>query len=627
MISRPRYAGPLAALVAATAVLFCTADAHAQFKLRFSNKAGDPEPAAALPLRPNLVQDFYIYVENLNAQAATVKVEIRADGKPVEGGATTVELKAEDKFKQAVFGKPAEKPAEKPATPPPPTPPAAPALAEIKGALSVAVIDAANKVVTEVPLKVANPKDYVLVTKVSFNPTPTADHKNQLRVELKANPDTFAGPRCRVDLVLDPARIPGLVDAKKVGTRGGFLGDSKAELVLTADNLTFQDNKEANGFVYLTIDGWQRAITFSATFPREGTESTPEAVNTPVVRLIAPKQANPGQPVKVTVEADNLGEQVIELGLDRDADGKFSKANGEIVDFAGNRQVKMFFNPAFPGGALQLKPELKDWTHNFEMEEVFGARTLRARLLKNADEAKKDKDEDREIDPNMNKVFGDSAVGKPIFQTVVLDGTPPEGIEFVNMPTQVKRGDSLTVNAKGFDPESGIKEVLFFVGKLDKDGKLPPNAIQAPGKLIDPEKGIWTADLDAPTDQKGKFEVTALFLNAADMPATATVKIELIDGKGGGGGGGGGKASIQGKLVDGTGRPQGKGVLVELRDDKGAVKDTTKTDEKSEYAFKDVAPGTYIIAGVRTANNTKGATTVQVKDGDKRTDVDVKLSR
>src|SRR5439155_16876146 len=124
------------------------------------------------------------------------------------------------------------------------------------------------------------------------------------------------------------------------------------------------------------------------SFPREGTVRTPEPVNTPVLSLIAPPQWNPAEPLKVKVEADNLNSgQVIELGLDRDNDGKFSKLNGEILEFPGDRQLRLLFNPTYPGGALQLKPEVKDWSAEFDVAEVFGPRNLRVRLFKNAAEA------------------------------------------------------------------------------------------------------------------------------------------------------------------------------------------------------------------------------------------------
>ena len=479
------------AVMAALATLLWPVTAQAQekqFALRFSSKSGDAAPRASMPLRPNIAQDFFIYVDNLNAQNGMVKVEIRAGGKPIDGGVkeVTIAIKPAQKFTQVSLGKPPEKapPVAPGAAPPPPAPPA---FAELKGPLTVVLLDATKKVIDEVPLSIAHPKEYLEQPKITFNPKPGGDRKNQLRVELKANIDTFAGPPCRVDLVLNPTRIPGLVDLKKFGTRGGFLAEAGAELVLTAENLEFMDNKEENGFVYLTIDGWERAISFSTTFPREGTESSPEPVNTPVVRLLAPRQADPAKPLGVTVEADNLGEQVVELGFDRDGDGKFSKLNGEILDFAGNRQLMIFANPAYPGGAIQLKPEIKDWSAAFDVAEVFGPRTLRVRLLKDAKtETTKPKDEERAVDLNLNKAFGSPEPVTDLHQVVLLDANPPSGIKFIvdKIPSQLKVGDSLPVSASCADPKS-IKQVVFFVGKLGPDGKVPANTIQVPGELVD----------------------------------------------------------------------------------------------------------------------------------------------
>ncbi len=207
-------------------------------------------------------------------------------------------------------------------------------------------------------------------------------------------------------------------------------------------------------------------------------------------------------------------------------------------------------------------------------------------------------------------------------QKVVLDGSAPAGVKFVNLPKKLPRGDLLPVSAECAEPKS-IKEVVFFVGKLGPDGKIPANAIQAPGELTDKEKGIWSAKLEAPTDQKGKFDISVQFVKVTGLVATDTIKIELVDPVKEGPP----KASIEGKIVSVGGQPQGPGIPVELRDANGAVKDSTKTDDKSNYLFKDVAPGSYRISAVRTGTNTKGATTTSVKEGEKKTDVDVKLSR
>ncbi len=176
--------------------------------------------------------------------------------------------------------------------------------------------------------------------------------------------------------MLDPQRIPGLIDNKTSGSRSGTLGEPGAKLTLTADDLDFKTNAEVSGIVYLTVDGWQRAFAYNTTFSRTGT-STGARINSPVVTLVAPHFWNPAKQLPVKLEADNLDEQeVLELGFDRDGDGDFSKLNGEIYTFTGNRLLRLSFNPAFPGGALQLKPEVMDWTSDLDVKDVFGSRVL-----------------------------------------------------------------------------------------------------------------------------------------------------------------------------------------------------------------------------------------------------------
>ena len=296
--------------------------------LRFSPKQADPAPGASLLLRPNLTQDFFIYVDNLQGKNGMVKVEIRAAGKAIEGGAVTLPIQAGQKITPVVLG-PKEAPPEKPAAPPAP-PAAPPKFTELKGTLQVFLFDATTgQELDKATLKLAEPKEYLEEPKVTFDPKPDGGKKNQLRVELKAKQDAFGGPPCHVELILDPERIPGLVDNKTSGSRSGTLAEPGAKLMLTADDLDFKTNAEVSGVVYLTIDGWERAFAYNTTFSRTGT-GTAARVNSPVVTLIAPRAWNPAKPLPVKLEADNLDEQeVLELGFDRDGDGNFSKLNGE----------------------------------------------------------------------------------------------------------------------------------------------------------------------------------------------------------------------------------------------------------------------------------------------------------
>ena len=55
------------------------------------------------------------------------------------------------------------------------------------------------------------------------------------------------------------------------------------------------------------------------------------------------------------------------------------------------------------------------------------------------------------------------------------------------------------------------------------------------------------------------------------------------------------KTTIEGAVLEGT-TPRGQpNVPVVLRDDKGAAKESTKTDDKGKYAFKDIAAGNYRV--------------------------------
>jgi hypothetical protein len=434
-----------------------------------------------------------------------------------------------------------------------------------------------------------------------------------------------------VDIALDPNRIPGLIDTpKKQGTRGGYLEHPGDELTLTADNLNFRDtaagsDEKKDGVVYLTVDGYERAFIYQSTFPRGGvTESELDRIRNPVARLKAAAGADPAKPYPVAVELDNAPPgAVVEIGLDRDADKIFNKKAGEVVTLgSGNRQQQLFVNPAFPGGALELKALMSDWNTKLDVPEIFGPRLLRFRLLTDQAEAAKDNDQDKKLVEFLNAA--NNTRGFDITETVTFDGTPPEDIHFLESPKKLVRGSSLPVQATATDPESGIKGVVFYVGK-PVDGKPPPTAVLVPGKLDDPKTGVWTAKLDAPTEQKGKTEVTAQFTNGAGLVASETVKIELVDGATKEGAAVG-KASIAGKVFVGE-RPQ-PGVPVQLRDAAGGVLDTTQTNDKGEFIFKDVpAPATYRVAAAKTGDKTKGETVVGVKPDEKKVDVPVNLLR
>jgi hypothetical protein len=614
--------------------LFGANQASAAIKLRFATTTDHADAKETPLLRPNQAQAFYLFVYN-DGKEEEVTVEVQAGGKPIDGGTATFPAKAND-FTLVPLGKPPAPPA---APQPPPAPaekPAAPPLVEVKGALRFVLYgkakDAAGKRVPldEVTPVVAKPSDYVEVFGALYDLKEKPSVKNQLVIRVRAKPN-FQGGRCRVDLVLNPNRIPGLVDTpKKEGTRGGYLQQAGDELTLTANNLQFRElsgtaDENQAGLVYLTVDGYERAFTYQSTFPRGGvTESELDVVGRPLARLNAAPSADPAKPYVVLAEVDNApAEAVVEFGLDRDGDGKFEKKSGEIVTpGSGNRRTQMLFNPAYPEGALELKAVVTDWSTKFDVAEIFGPRLVRLRLLQDASEIAKEKDGDKNTVQFLNSATLKEA--HDITQTVVFDGTPPEDLKFVKWPEKLLRGAPLPVEASAVDPESGIAGAVFYVGKPGPDGNPPANAVKVKGKLADPKTGVWTALLDAPTEQKGKVDVTAQFSNGAGLVKSETVVITLVDAPPGGVVPGG-KGSIEGKVVQGD-RAQPK-VPVFLRDAAGGVKDTTVTDDKGGYIFKDVMPGTYRVFANKTGDNTKGEVIVQVQEAQKKTAEPVSLVR
>jgi hypothetical protein len=592
----------------------CWAQAAEQkLKLLIGDKANDPKPKEieVLNLRPNLAQEIFVFVQNANNTTEEVIIELRAGGNPVEGGTQKVKVEG-NKPQLVTFGKPAPMPADKPLV-----------MTPLTGPLDLRLLGEKNAVLHEVKLETPRPNAYVAVTSIKFDPNEQGGVKNRLIVRLRAT-EAFAGPPCRVELVLKPDRIPGLVTGqKKEGTYAGQLTAPGDEVVLIAENLKFQSGSDArNGLVYLTIDGYERAYTFTTTFPREGTASEPQRIDLPILQINAPAFAVPSAKFAIGVEVDNSKpDETAEfdlIGVALNQNDELEQKPISLAKFHGDRQITVLFNPMGPKGGLLFKPEFKDWSTELNLSEVFGKRTFRLRLL--------------DKDGNPIKVRS-GAEGEPVEKvekTLVLDASKPEEVKFLDFPKTLVKGLDLPLKARGVDPESGIQEVIFFAGKPTPDGKLPPNPIVAEGKPVDQTRTVWAADLPVSTDQKGMFEVSVRFTNNAGLSATETIRIQLLDPAAAGTADGKGapakkETSVEGTVVEGS-RSQ-PNVKVTLRDERGLAKATTTTDAKGKFVFKDIAPGTYRITASKTSSNTRGETTVAVPEGQKKTGVEVKLTR
>jgi hypothetical protein len=591
--------------------------AQDKLQLLFSDNPKDAEPKEFLTLRPNVTQPVHIFVRNPTETTQEVTVELWAGESPL---APPQKVKAEaNKLTRVSLGKPAA-PGEKPAP-----------LVAVNGAFEVRLrVDEKTPPVVEKLVMLA-PGEYVKVTSISYDPSEQGGKKNRLTVRLRAD-RTLLGPRCRVELVLNPDRIPGFVRGqKKEGTYAGYLLRAGEELVLTAENLQFEDgSRPKSGLFYLTVDGYERAFTFSSDFPREGIASRPDQVRTQTLRLSAPRYGPPTAKFPVSVEIDNSKEgergELDLIGLVPDEEGKLVRKASSLATFFSDRksiysdrELRLLFSAQEPNGGLRLKPELSDWSTDVDLSEVYGERTLRLRLL------------DRGRDPLevVNTATGEKTT--EVLVPVGLDATKPEGVKFVRWPKQLLRNAPIVVRATGRDPESDISRVIFFVGKPAPDGKVPADVISAE-ELPDPEYGkIWAAELPVSTEQKALFDVTVQFTNGAGLSATETIKIQLVDPpppvKPDAKPPAGPKpAIIEGRVVEG-GRPQ-PNVTVSMLDTKDlTAKGTATTDAQGKFVFKDVPAGSYRLSASKTAANTRGTTTVSVIEGQKKTDVEIKLNR
>src|SRR5262249_35961129 len=139
-----------------------------------------------------------------------------------------------------------------------------------------------------------------------------------------------------------------------------------------------------------------------------------------------------------------------------------------VINFAGERQWRMFVKRTFPGGALEIKSVVSDLSAEFDVQKIVGKREVSVRLVKDLRQG--------ESDPNLNAALGASHEGKELLHTVLFDSTPPVGVKIVDIASgNGPQRDQILVTALGNDPESGIAEVLFYLGK-PVDGKAPVDA-------------------------------------------------------------------------------------------------------------------------------------------------------
>ncbi len=560
----------------------------------FSANATGPQQTFQNPvLRPNVTQELATYVRNATAQPKTVTLDLVSGGQTIASQVVTL---AGNEMKRVLFGKP-------------PTPDQAPRFREIAEPLTVRILESKDVLQDEQAIRVGWPRDYIADPEVSFTPQSEDGARNVLRVRLRLkNPDRFMGPPCRVELVLVPSRINGLLPQQgKTGTYAGYLSRDNPEVYLSAEELQFDPRVTSRrGPVYLTIDGYERAFTFDTTFAAAGRRSSAERIDRTMLRIEAPAYALPAPKLAVGLEIDNSSlRSTGTLSLGSTRNGRLAPL--ELRKVNGDRREVLQAVLCDLQGMLVLKPAVSSWLLELNTEDIIGRRVLRAQVL-NAE-----KKPETVLDARTGETTTE------VLQEIVLDGSKPRGVAFVGLPRTLPLGSGVVLNAVGSDPESGIRRVVFFVGRISSDGKLPVDSVE--GRPVATAPGTWSAALPVSTDHKGPLHVGVQFTNGVGLSTTHTGIIELVEPpppapvvK---------EQSIEGTVFQGDFVEPG--VEVGLYDAKGMAKATTKTDDAGKYIFKKVPPGTYTVLAIRTSAGTRGRTTVELEEGQKKTGVDIKL--
>jgi hypothetical protein len=571
-------------------------------------------------LRPNTEQTVHVLVNNPGAGERTVTVVLRAPGARSGVLRSKPLMLAAGATEPVVWDVPAAAPVPTPA-PPPGTPPAAPAPAglELKSpnrGYQLVLLDGKKEVGQSRAVKLLRPSDYLEETQCSV----TFDgKKGQLTAKVVAGTD-FTGPPAPVRLVLDPARIPGLVEGEaREGTYQRALTEKGKSVELTANRLVFVDQPQnPAGLVTLDVDGYDRAMTWRTPFNTNSSNNQGSLIaDHPLVRIKADRYRRAGPKFPVTLLIDNVRRDLkVEVALDRNGDGSYDDDEKRILPTAREQRVEV---RSGGDGALTFVTTSRDWTIDLDVAGLFGDVTVQVRLLDEKGDPVDLIDEAAALDPDPPK-------RKAVFQSVSFDSSNPvvEAFGVVGFPAakgkpnQLLRGKPLTLYVRA-DDESGIKDVAFFIGRPTAEGALTGietvAGVPAPKDTKTADKApTWLAQLPVPTDKPAKVPVGVQVTNGAGMKSFGTLTIELVDapkvevktptGP---------KGTIEGTVTE-NGRVQ-PNVSVVLRDAQNQIRDTTKTDARGKYEFKDIPPGSYRVQASKTTAGTQGEASVQLLDG------------
>lgn len=430
----------------------------------------------------------------------------------------------------------------------------------------------------KIHLNIMKAEDYL-----SFSPAPSIDETGTLIVEVKQK-DNFRGPPCK--LKLDLSRLQNLAEGQAPnGTLKDVIdGEDNKKATLTLNKLRFIKDK-SQGFFSVSVDDVARAKTLVARDMVAG--SYPEALEGNTLRIMTDRfcLAAPDKVLNIFFEVDNPEDRdaTLDFEIDRTGTGNFKPSsrphyrNEQILLKAGN-------------GALLLKPVVSDWMIPVQTDGLEGKGAFKARLVKKNGPSKT---------VEHSTVFSKEL---PKIKNIVIKNSN-ESIKDSQATFLV--GEEINVEVDAQSPTE-IQEVTVFAGEA------MPTDISKLTKAVLRDNG-WHAKANMP-GQKGRYKLFVSAKNGIGLGYTEILELKVVEAtpseqkdKAGG--------TIKGQVVQGVDdRPQ-RDLPVELLDTKGTQVKTTRTDEKGNFVFKDIAAGSYTVSAKRVNDKTKASAQVSVENG------------
>jgi hypothetical protein len=192
---------------------------------------------------------------------------------------------------------------------------------------------------------------------------------------------------------------------------------------------------------------------------------------------------------------------------------------------------------------------------------------------------------------------------------VELNVKLPANVRFEKLPKNWPSDKSLPVRASYEKSDvAPIQDVIFFYGEVQKDGKIPAEAVQRKGQPDAKKQNAWTAELPPP-GKIGLHRVSVAFTTITGKQKVESEDVIFLAPVAPGPQ----LTTLKGVVVHGS-NPQSN-TAVMLLDAKGKQLASVISDARGEFEFKEVAPGEYQVKSKRSTPPLEGQTPVTVVAG------------